>query len=146
MTGPLKRTNLRSSPEDAAFFRQFHDHGLCALRKGTPRQELLQDLVGKGVPEHTAERIVVAVELEHGVSTGSAAAPPRRAWKLLLFVLAVWGAVGAVLVRQMTRDGPFHWKSLVGAGLVASFLSARVVFRSHRALTPLPPPTNPGDR
>ena len=37
MPEPPKRTNLRSSPEDAAFYRQFHDHALASLRQGTPR-------------------------------------------------------------------------------------------------------------
>ena len=59
MAGPLKRTTLKSSPEDAAFYKRFHDPTLFSLRKGTPRDEILRELGGKGVPEKTAERIVL---------------------------------------------------------------------------------------
>ena len=61
MPEPLKRTNLRTSPEDAAFYRQFHDHALSTLRSGTPREQLLKELADKGGPEKTAARIVIAV-------------------------------------------------------------------------------------
>jgi len=83
MPEPLKRTNLKSSPEDAAFYRQFHYHALATLRKGSPREQLLQELVDKGVPEKTAARIVIAVEQELAVANPARSGSPRGVGKVL---------------------------------------------------------------
>ncbi len=142
MDGPPKRTNLRSSPEDAALYRKFHDHALSTLRKGTPREQLLQDLVGQGVPETTASRIVVAVEQELALETPERGSP-RSVWKVAVFIAGVWGAVGGYLVWQMTRGATFNWKYLLAAGVIALILTVRVVGRlllHQRDVTDLPPP------
>jgi hypothetical protein len=149
MAGPLKRTNLRSSPEDAAFYRKFHDYALSTLRKGTPREQLLQELAGKGVPEKTADRIVVAVEQELALAAAAKDGSPGRQWKVFGFIVLVWGSVAGYIVWQMKKDGTFHWKYLVVGGVISLVLSARVVSRlliRQRELVHLPPPPSPGDR
>jgi hypothetical protein len=128
MAGPLKRTALRSSPEDAAFYKRFHDPTLFSLRKGTPRDEMLRQLVGKGVPEKTAERIVQAVE--HELSTAAAMHRPRTSvWKTLGFVALIWGAVAGYLVWQMTKDSTFSWGYLIAGGVIALIVTIRVIGR-----------------
>jgi hypothetical protein len=142
MAGPLKRTALKSSPEDAAFYKRFHDPTLFSLRKGTPRSEMLLELVGKGVPEKTAERIVLAVEQELAIA--AAAHKPRTSgWKMLGFVALVWGAIAGYLVWQMTRDSTFSWGYLIAGGVIALILTARVIGRIGLGLrepVDLPPP------
>jgi hypothetical protein len=143
MTGPLKRTALKSSPEDAAFYRKFHDSVLSGLRRGTPREQVLQDLAAQGVPEKTANRIVVAGEQELALSKAARGAAPGAVWKTLGFIALVWGAVAGYLCWQLTRDGTFHWKYLAAAGVIALFLTARVVGRlllRQREPIDLPPP------
>jgi hypothetical protein len=147
MPEPLKRTNLRSSPEDAAFYRQFHDHALSTLRNGTPREQLLKELADKGVPEKTAARIVIAVEQELALSKPAGIVSPRGVGKVLGFIVLVWGAVAGYLIWQMKKDGTFHWKYLVAGGVIALFLTARVVSRlllRQRDVTDMPPPPSPG--
>ena len=142
MAGPLKRTALRSSPEDAAFYKRFHDPTLFSLRKGTPRDEMLRELVGKGVPEQTAERIVLAVEQE--LATKATIHKPRTSvWKLLGFVALVWGAIAGYLVWQMTKDSTFSWGYLIAGGVIAIILTARIIGRISLGLrepVDLPPP------
>jgi hypothetical protein len=145
MPEPPKRTNLRSSPEDAAFYRQFHDHALSALRNGTPREQLLKDLADKGVPEKTAARIVIAVEQELALQTAGSS-PPGRKWKVLAFIIAIWGSIAGYIAWQMTKDGAFHWKYLAGAGAIATFLSYRTVSRSLLRMADPNPPPPPPDR
>lgn len=142
MTEPLKRTGMKSSPEDAAHYRRFHDHALATLRKGIPREELLAELTGKGVPEQTAHRILVAVEQELALANGQKP-KPGRLWKTLAFAATVWGLFGAYVVWQMTRDGTFHWNYLIVGGVIVLILSARVVGRlllKQPDITDLPPP------
>ena len=149
MPEPHKRTNLRSSPEDAAFYRQFHDHALDTLRNGTPREQLLKELADKGVPEKTAARIVIAVEQELALAKAAPGGSPRSPWKIVLFLLAVWGSVAGYIVWQMRKDGTFHWKYLAVGGGIALVLSARVALRlllRQKELVHLPPPPSPGGR
>jgi hypothetical protein len=149
MAEPLKRTNLRSSPEDAAFYRQFHDHALAALRQGTPREQLLRDLADKGVPEKTAARIVIAVEQELALAAAAKGGLAGNRWKIIGFIVLVWGSVAGYIVWQLRKDGTLHWKYLVVAGVIAVILSARVVSRlliRQKELVHLPPPPSPGDR
>jgi len=150
MAGPPKRTHLRSSPEDAAFYRQFHDRVLSTLRQGASREQILRELAAQGVPGKTADRIVVAGEQELALARTVRGASSGRAWKTLGFIVLAWGAVAGYLAWQMTRGGTFHWKSLVAAGLIALFLTARVVGRlllRQRGPEDLPtPPPPPGGR
>jgi hypothetical protein len=148
MPEPLKRTNLRSSPEDAAFYRKYHDHALSSLRQGTPREELLKDLADKGVPEKTADRILIAVGQELALKAAKSS-PPRSFGKVIAFVVVVWGAVAGYLVWQMKKDGTFHWKYLVAGGAIALFLTARVasrLFLRQRDVVDLPPPPSADGR
>jgi len=147
MPEPLKRTNLKSSPEDAAFYRQFHDHALATLRIGSPREQLLKELVDKGVPEKTAARIVIAVEQELAVANPARSGSPRGVGKVLGFIILAWGAVAGYLVWQMTKDGTFQWKYLVAAGVIAVYLTIRVVSRlllHRKEPADLPSPPDPG--
>jgi hypothetical protein len=145
MPEPLKRTNLRSSPEDAAFYRQFHDHALSTLRNGTPREQLLKDLADKGVPEKTAARIVIAVEQELALQTAGTS-PPGRKWKVLAFIIVIWGSIAGYIAWQRTKYGAFHWKYLAGAGAIAAFLSYRTISRLLMNRPDPAPPPDPGDR
>jgi hypothetical protein len=149
MAEPPKRTNLRSSPEDAAFYRQFHDHALAALRQGAPREQLLQELVGNGVPEKTAARIVIAVEQELALANPARSGSPRGVGKVLGFIALVWGAVAGYLVWQMTKGGTFQWKYLVAAGVIAVYLTIRIASRlllRRKEPADLPSPPDPGGR
>jgi len=142
MAGPLKRTALRSSPEDAAFYKRFHDSTLFSLRKGTSRDEMIRELIGKGVPEKTAERIVVAVEMELAAATATQK-PRTRVWKVLGFVALIWGAIAGYLIWQMSKDSTLHWGYLVAGGVIALILTARVIGRIGLGLrepVDLPPP------
>jgi hypothetical protein len=142
MAGPLKRTGLRSSPEDAAFYKRFHDLTLASLRRGTPREEMLRELVGKGVPEKTADRILFAVEQELAAKA-AIHQRPTSLWKLLGIVALVWGAVAGYLVWQMSKDGTFSWGYLIAGGVMALILTARVIGRIGLRLrepVDLPPP------
>lgn len=146
MPEPLKRTNLRSSPEDAAFYRQFHDHALSALRSGTPREQLLKDLADKGVPEKTAARIVIAVGLELSAASGATGGGRPKVWKAVAFILLIWGIVAAYLAWRMTKDGTFSLKYLIAGGVIVLILSARVMSRllpGRREPIDLPPPPDP---
>jgi len=149
MPEPLKRTNLRSSPEDAAFYRRFHDHALSALRDCIPREQLQKELADKGVPGKTAARIVIAVEMELALANPAGSGPPRSMGKVLGFIALVWGAVAGYIVWQMKKDGTFHWKYLAAGGAIALFLTVRVMSRllpRQRNPIDLPPPPDPADR
>lgn len=133
---------MRSSPEDAAFYKRFHDLMLSSMRAGTPREELHQQMVGKGVPEKTAERILFAVEQELAAKT-AIQQRPRSLWKVLGIVAVVWGALAGYVVWQMTKDGTFSWKYLIAGGVLALILTARVIGRLGLRLrepVDLPPP------
>jgi hypothetical protein len=143
MTGPLKRSAYRASPEDAAFYRRFHDVALSSLRKGVPREELLGDLLTRGVPEKTAERIVMAVEQEHGVAIVPKAGPRGKRWVIALAVVAAFGCTTVYLALQMSEDRTLQAKYLVPAILIALVLSAIVIQRlllRVRGPEDLPPP------
>ena len=98
MTGLPKRTALRSSPEDEAHYRQFHDAVLARRQAGIPREEILKDLTGSGVPEKTAERIVFAVEQELEHSAFSSQVTRKVSWirtggiGLFIFLVAAYAA------------------------------------------------------
>ena len=143
MAGPLKRTGLRSSPEDAAFYKRFHDHVLFSLRKGAGRDAMLHELADKGVPDKTAERIVAAVEQELALAAAAQGARLRIGWKSIAFIVLFWAGLVAYLVWQMTRDGTFHWGYLGAGGFIALLLTARVILKlGFRVRDPidLPPP------
>jgi len=69
MAGLSKRTKLKSSPEEAEFYRRFHDAGVAALRQGTSRDALLKELQDQGVSLLSAERLVTAFEQEASLFT-----------------------------------------------------------------------------
>src|SRR5581483_133492 len=120
MAGPLKRTGYRASPEDAAFYRRFHDSALSAIRKGVPRQDVLQDLVTRGVPDKTAQRIVTAVEQEHAMAS---AAPHRipsgKRWIVAVATIVVFGGATVYIALQMAEDKTLKAKYLFPAMVVA---------------------------
>src|SRR5262245_7089217 len=103
---------------------------------------MLRELVGKGIPENTAERIVLAVEQE--LATKAALHAPRTSvWKMLGFVALIWGALAGYLVWQMTKDSTFSWGYLIAGGVTATILTARVIGRIGLGLrdpVDLPPP------
>jgi len=146
MAGPLKRTGYRASPEDAVFYRRFHDFALSSLRKGAPRQDLLRDLLTRGVPEKTAERIVVAVEQEHGVAVAGTEAgriSKGKMWVLGVAGFAFFGTISAYVAVQMSEDRTLKAKYVVPAMVLTLVLTAVVISRlllKTRGPHDLPPP------
>jgi len=128
MTDPVKRTGARSSPEDAAFYKQHHEPTLAALRQGKTRDELVRDMISKGVPDKTAERIMVAVEMEargfYDARYGTSGAA-----KAITYLVMIWSVFAAYASYQATRKAGIHWMPLVGGGVIALWLSARIISR-----------------
>jgi len=134
MGGPLKRTKLRSSPEEAALYRRFHDPGLAALHRGVSRVQLLQELADQGVSLISAERIVTALEQEAALGGGL---QPRSGTAsntslVLIIVVLIWGGMTALVAGYMIRGMKFHWGYLVSAGVVALSATLRLVFRGPK--------------
>jgi hypothetical protein len=144
MAGPLKRTGFRASPEDAAFYRRFHDYALSSLRKGVSREDLLRDLQARGVPDKTAERIVVAVEQEHALAVAAPGGVPKgKGWIIGVALLVVFGSSAVYIATQMAEDKTLKLKYLLPAMIVALVLTGIVVSRlllKTRGLHDLPPP------
>lgn len=144
MAGPLKRTGLRTSAEDAAFFRKFHHSALASLRQGLPREEVLRELLTRGVPEKTAERIVVAVEQEHAAKSQTPhQSPSGRRWVIGLATVLVFGCASVYIAMQMAEDKTLRMKYLLPAMIVVLLLSGIVIQRlllKVRGPYDLPPP------
>jgi hypothetical protein len=104
MAGPLKRTKLKSSPEEAALYRRHHDRGVAALRSGGTRDALLKELADQGVSLLSAERLVTAFEQE--ASLHAAAHQSRRgngSTYLIIMLLSAAG-IGAIILWAWYRD------------------------------------------
>jgi len=131
MGGPLKRTKLKSSPEEAALYRRFHDPGLAALYRGVTRVQLLQELADQGVSLISAERIVTALEQEAALGGGRTLEPRKSSNTsfVLLIVVLIWGGMTALVAGYMIRGMNFHWGYLVSAGMVALIATLRLVGR-----------------
>jgi hypothetical protein len=78
----VKRTNLRTNPEDAEYFKRFRDRTMSMVGSGMGAEQAVAKLVEQGVPEQTAQRIVRAVVQE--LSLGKAEPAP--------FLTPVWWA------------------------------------------------------
>src|SRR5438045_3287982 len=87
MAGPFEKTNYRASPEDAVFYHKHRFQALASLQGGTSREDLIRDLLSKGVPQRTAERIVTAVEQEHAVKSS----PPHTVPHMKLWLAYMLG-------------------------------------------------------
>jgi hypothetical protein len=129
MAGLPKRTSLRSSPEDAVFYRKYHDSTLSWFQKGVPHAELVQELIRLGVPEKTAERIVIAVEQEQAHSVGKKEVPAGMQWlvRLLIVVVLVYAAsIGGYMYVQIKKDKPLNGGFILplAVPLVASVAAA----------------------
>ena len=103
-TAGVKRTKLRSSPEDEAFYRRYHDSALAGVRQGRTADEVTQELLTRGVPAETAKKIVWAVQHEFAQSTFKPGARSRHV-RLILVVCAVFmfvtlGLLGWTLFRE----------------------------------------------
>ena len=140
MAGPLKRTGLRSSSEDAEHFRKFHAHVLSTLRGGGRREDLLKELVAGGVPEKTAERIVVASEQEIAAESFSPGLSRRQRWGVVAFAVAVFVGIGGYIVREMARDHTLSFKyalpALVFCAVMAAVIIRRFFFSGKGPLEP----------
>lgn len=143
MDGPLKRSGLRSSPEDAALFKQHHEPTLAALRQGKPRDELVRELIAKGVPDKTAARILVAVEMENATAVAKQESRPGAA-KAITYIVMIWSVLAVYAYWQVTRKAGIHWGTLIPCGVIACWLTARIVsrrlVRRRREPADLPPP------
>jgi hypothetical protein len=139
MDGPLKRTALRTSPEDAEHYKKFHDRVLEALRGGTPREELLKELAGNGVPASTAERIVYSVEqqVEHAAFSSRAS---RTAFWISWSVAGIFVFLGAAYAAwQMGEHRRIPLRvALPGMAIVI----AAMVFTFGRFSRRIKPPDN----
>jgi hypothetical protein len=150
MAGPLKRSGYRASPEDAAFYRKYHDSALSAIRKGITREAILLELIDHHVPEETAKRILGAVEQEHAMA---AAISPRlskgKRWLIAIAVIVVFGSASIYVAIQMSQDGKLHAEYLIGAVIGTLGIAAMVILRlflSGRGPKYLPPPPEPPSR
>ena len=134
MAGPLKRrTGFRSSPEDAEFYRKFHDSALSALQQGRSRSEILQELTARGVPAESAERVVRAVEQEAAVSDWK---PDHSVSKWISAM--VFGTLGmmvmAVVIWSRLSESGVSLKGLLPPLFIVLIVSGLFVARSLRKL------------
>lgn len=149
MAGPLKRTSLRSSPEDAALYRKYHDSTLSWLRKGVPHAELVRELIRLGVPDKTAERIVFAVAHENAHFGAPQKAPVRPTWLIQILIVVVLmsaAGIGGYVYSQVKRgETPRAGYVVPGAITLMTGVTfaMRGIFRRPRGPQDLPPPPKP---
>lgn len=148
MAGPLKRTGYRASPEDAAFYRRFHDFALSSIRKGVPRQDVLRDLLTRGVPERTAERIVGAVEQEFATAHSAPhSIPSGKRWVIAVAIIVVFGCATVYIALQMAEDktlkAKYLFPGMVIALVVTGIVIQRLLLRVRGPHNLPPPPDNP---
>jgi hypothetical protein len=118
MPGPLKRTKLKSSPEEAEFYRRFHDRGVAALRQGISRDALLKELQEHGASLLSAERLVTAFEQE--ASLKGKADQHKGDRNPVVFIVALVLGLGSAgyLAWTLGHDGQFRWGYVGGAILL----------------------------
>lgn len=130
MAGPLKRTKLRSSPEEAEWYRRFHDRGVAALRQGISRDALLKELQEHGVPLLSAERLVTAFEQEASLSVE--AGQIRGGGKLtgsLIAILVVGVGFACYFMWTLGHEGKFRWGYAAAAILITVIAAFRRLLR-----------------
>jgi len=143
MTGLPKRTGLRSDAEDAAHYRKFHAHALATLERGSPRDGLLKELIAGGVPERTAERIVVSVEQELAAKSYSQGLTRGQRWGMVAFTVLFFSAIAAYVIWQMSRDRALSLKyaapGLILLVVASGGIAGRILLRPQGSLRNPPP-------
>lgn len=107
--GLPKKTKLRSSPEEAEFYRRFRERGVAALRQGISRDALLKELESHGVSLLSAERLVTAFEQE--VAIGGGAEPVNKGGisGTVLAIVGIGVGFAAYLMWSLGRNGGSRW-------------------------------------
>jgi hypothetical protein len=104
-----RRTGFKSSPEDAALYREFHDTVVSALREGRTPDQIVEQLRIRNVPESTARRIVWAVGHEVQHSDSESTPEPRRMSGIVIvsavFIIAMLGFTAWRVGREGGRQG-----------------------------------------
>jgi hypothetical protein len=132
MAGPLKRTGYRSSPEEEALYRQYHDSALAGLHQGRTPEEVVQELLSRGVAPQTAKRIAWAVNHEF-TQAASKPGPPSRylRWAIVtgaVFLLCTFGAIGWFMIREGERMSNLV-KAIPLVVIISGVAAARVLRR-----------------
>jgi hypothetical protein len=124
----VKRTNLRSNPEDAEHFRRHRESVHQRLWAGEQPETIATALAAEGVPLETARRIVVAVRYELGVSEFKS----ETSWK------SVWWTAGLMGPFVLVMVAYYAWRldlRDVGIPAIALFALVCVIslfFRAQR--------------
>jgi hypothetical protein len=103
----------------------------------------LAELLKRGVPEKTAERIIVAVEQEKQVAEAPQGAPRGKGKVIAAAVIVAFGCLTVYIALLLSGDWTLHAKYLVPAVIIALVLSAIVIQRlvlRVRGPEDLPPP------
>ena len=103
MAGPLRRTKLKSSPEEAALFRRHRERGVAALLKGVSRDKLLQEFAEQGVPSLSAERLVSAFEQEAALIAEAGHRKVSGSSFHLIFIVVLIAVIGGILYWAWIR-------------------------------------------
>jgi hypothetical protein len=115
--GLMKRTNLRTNPEDEAHFRQHRDSVRSKLEGGSTPEQTASALVAQGVPAETARRIVWAVQQELSLKAIHSEESRMSLWwafglgvPFLAAILAyggfLWARDGATLLSVLSTVAP----------------------------------------
>ncbi|HZE99508.1 MAG TPA: hypothetical protein VE981_21060 [Planctomycetota bacterium] len=133
MTERPKHGGYRASPEDEAFYRRLHDVVLEKVRGGMASDILERELRDQGVPEKTAQRIVVAVRQEAELTRARDTVPSRHRWIVMGFTALVLGSGGAFVYRRNRQNEYWtprtFWLSLLALGIVSVFSFRRLAMK-----------------
>ena len=133
MAGLPPPTGFRSSPEDAAFYREFHDMVVSALREGRTPEQIVEQLRVRNLPESTARRIVWAVGHEAQQADFHPGRETRQLigtmWAAVVFALAILGFIAWRVVREGAG-----WRTVVPGVVVFAIMSCIVFARFGQKL------------
>jgi hypothetical protein len=132
---PLKRTRLKTNPEEAEHYRKYREDVLAALSKGFPQDQIRKELATKGVPDRIAERIVVAAELELSAAEKPEDTPTKLVWWSVSFALFILGLDGGYLLwrlSQATQISPGNLLPLIAVAVGCLGYVGRRLWRLKR--------------
>jgi hypothetical protein len=119
------------------------------LEGGTSREDLIRDLLSKGVPERTAERIVTAVEQEHAVkSSPPHTVPHMKLWlaymlgPTFMLALSTCFTIGISQDRSLKANN-YLIVAMVVSIVVSGIVAQRLVLRARGPRDLPPPPDRP---